>query len=204
MKRSFILVLVVVIGLISATFLPAWTSEAPTAEQIAAMKRNLDRNERELSDFQDLLESLAEYVDASSNSDRRGYIEEIQEAMKTEILQMEKLLSGNRDIIQHGEGPVEYDGDDDDTSDPAYRSGSMEGSMELGDGGRDPELYRLARMQVLFGGCKQIREEAINGTDWATERYQRNAAQFAGLMHAEIVYNKTVIRSSTSKAGMMN
>ena len=58
--------------------------------------------------------------------------------MKTEILQMEKLLSGNRDIIEHGEGVAEYDGDDDDTSDPAYSSGAMQGSMELGDGGRDP------------------------------------------------------------------
>ena len=204
MKRSFVPVLLVVIGLISATFLPAWTSEAPTAEQIAAMKRNLDRNERELSDFQDMLESLADYVHGSSNSDRRGYIEDIQEAMKTEILQMEKLLGQSRTIIQHGSEVREYDGDDNDTSDPAYSSDRMEGMMELGDGGRDPELYRLARMQELFRICKQIREEAINGTDWATDRYQRNAAQFAGLMHAEIVYNKTVIRASTSKAGMMN
>lgn len=76
--------------------------------------------------------------------------------------------------------------------------------MELGDGGRDPELYRLARMQELFRGCKQIEEEAIDGSDWAITRYQKNTAQFAGLMHAEIVYARTVIRSSTSKAGMMN
>jgi hypothetical protein len=204
MKRSVIPFLVVVIGLIATAFLPAWTSEAPTAEQIKTMKRDLDSNERELQDFQDLLETLADNVHESSNSDRRSAIEDIQEAMKTEILQMEKLLGQSRTIIRHGSEVREYDGDDEDSSDSAYSSDRMEGMMELGDGGRDPELYRLARMQVLFGGCKKIREEAINGTDWATDRYQRNAAQFAGLMHAEIVYNKTVIRSSMSKAGMMN
>ena len=59
-------------------------------------------------------------------------------------------------------------------------------------------------MQELFVGCKRIREEAINGTGWAIDRYQKNTAQFAGLMHADIVYTRTVIRASTSKAGMMN
>ena len=178
--------------------------QAPTAEQIKTMKRDLDNNERELQDFQDLLETLADYVHVSSNSDRRSSIEDIQESMKTEILQMEKLLGQSRTIIRHGSEVREYDGDDKDSSDPAYSSDRMEGVMELGDGGRDPELYRLTRMQELFVGCKRIREEAINGTDWAIDRYQRNAAQFAGLMHAEIVHARTVIRASMSKAGMMN
>jgi len=206
MKRTFVLAVclpfVVAGALILTPSLFAAPGESADAEQeIKELKRELDSQTRELREFKNLIESLADYRETSSNTDRYDAIGELQEAMKTYILRREKELGETRSIIQHGEEPREYDHSE-PIKNPSYTSDAMEGAIKLGGEGRDPELYRLARSQQLFITCKRIRVEAGDGTDWAFRQYYEGVVEFAGIMNNELHEKKRHLETLSSEASM--
>jgi len=172
--------------------------------EVKELKLQLDAQQRALRDFKDLIETLADDRDDSSNIDRTDAIEELREAMKTYILRLEKKLGKTHHIIHHLEEPQEYDEEDSTFEDPTYSSGWMEGAIETGGSDRNPEVYRLARFQQIYITCQRVQTEAANGTDWAFNQYYKMTVQFAGLMNTEIKATRTQIESATSDANMSN
>jgi hypothetical protein len=156
--------------------------------------RALERNERNLDRFRDLVAELKDAAEQSSNAKRQRVIGELQGAMVEEILRVEGVVGEHHVIMQHGEQPRDPE-DRLAVGSTTYPSESkkMKEDLKTGGSSRSPALYHLARMQSLYRVCSLARSHAIEKHERGLEAYIQKVEDFADLLEAEVTFMRMLL-----------
>jgi len=187
MKATMLFLLAAVLAvpsLASAQETPSIYDEARelNAKEISYLEREVKRMERDLKNYNHYLERLAKAAQASTGTDRKRAVNDIEKSMRTEILAMEQRVGESHTIRMHGED-VASDVQGSAATPTRQKNQSKRWALE---GGYSSPLYRMARMQEIYVYCQTNRQHAIDKAEPALSTYQSMAAEFGRLTESEM------------------
>lgn len=153
--------------------------------EISDLKKTVERDQRELRDFQGLIRDLESAARESSSARRQKTIDKLQEAMGREIIQAEQNLNKDYFLRVHGE-----------TSKRDASASVPQGTSAV----FTPEHQRLTYMQSLYRVCSTGSRRAVNKEPNGVENYIQKVKDFAVLMQTDIQRSKTVLNSATGES----
>ncbi len=139
--------------------------------EISDLKNMLNRDQRELRDFQGLIRDLESAAKESSGARRQKTIDKLQEAMAREIIQAEENLNKDYFLRIHGE-----------VSKRDASSSVPQGTSAV----FTPEHQRLTYMQSIYRVCSRGTRRAVNKESQGVENYLQKVKDFAVLMQTDI------------------
>jgi hypothetical protein len=166
-------------------------SVAMASSEVAKIKRTIDRDEKELQEFQKLIRDLQGTVNQSSSATRQKVIDDLHSAMGREIVQLEEKIGETYFLRQHGEAQKRSDDRDERPT----------GSAAV----FTPDHQRLTHMQGLYRVCSRGQPKAVNKEGTGLNDYLDKVNTFASMMQGDLQSTRALLPSQTaeeSKASM--
>ena len=161
------------------------------SSEVAKIKRTIDRDEKELKEFQKLIRNLQGTANQSSSATRQKVIDNLHNAMGREIIQLEEKIGESYYLRQHGEVQKRSDGRDERPT----------GSAAV----FTPDHQRLTHMQGLYRVCSRGQRKAVNKEGTGLNDYLEKVNTFASLMQGDLQSTRALLPNETaekSKASM--
>lgn len=163
--------------------LPAFAQETLTQADIRELQEDLQKADRTLRDYDQLLVDLNKAADKTSKSARKKAIQRIEEIQGRVILALEERLDEEYKVIRHGEEAAQVDTREaEELSSGSSPRQKRTVAEKLSHQGVASPGYRLVRMQQIYVSLQQSRQQAIDREPTAFDRYYRLAREFGGLM----------------------
>ena len=154
--------------------------------EIRELKSMLDRDKRELRDFQGLIRDLESAANESNGARRQKTIDKLQDAMVREIIQAEENLSKDYYLRVHGD---------------VKKTDRSESKTQGTSAVFSPEHQRLTHMQSLYRVSSRGTRRAVNKEPQGMENYLQKVKDFAILMQTDIQKTKSVLNAATGNSG---
>jgi hypothetical protein len=161
------------------------------SSEITKIKRTIDRDEKELREFQKLVRQLETTANQSNGARRQQVIDELQSTMVREILQLEEKMGETYFLRTHGEVKERRDDRDERPT----------GSAAV----FTPDHQRLTHMQGLYRVCSRGQRAAVNKDGTGLNDYLEKVNTFASLMQGDLQSTRALLPNETaekSKASM--